>query len=70
MESPTSTQISEESSKYDTSTEDEEESEAIEIHQVHNVLSKRTHDENDTSEENSVIEIEPHTVNGEQNNVQ
>ena len=27
-----------------------------------------THDENDTSDENSVIEIEPSTDNGEQNN--
>ena len=27
-----------------------------------------THEENDTSDENSVIEIEPSTDNGEQNN--
>ena len=48
------------------STEDEEESEAIEIQQVHNVLNKTTHDEKDISEDKSVTEIETYQVMGRQ----
>ena len=53
--------------KRSKSTEDEEESEAIEIQQVHNVLNKTTHDAKDTSDQKSVTEIETYapTKNGE-----
>ena len=67
-ESTTSTDMSEQDSTSDTTADDIKESQSTEIHQVHNSFNKTNHDENDTSEENSVIEIEPHTVNGEQNN--
>ena len=62
--------MSEEDSASDTTADDIEESQSTEIQQVHNVMNKATHDENDTSDENSGIEIEPPTNNGEQNNVQ
>ena len=67
-ESTTSSGMSEEDSISDTTTDDIEESQSTEIQQVHNVLNKTIDDENDTSDENSSIDIEPHTVNGEQNN--
>ena len=35
---------------------------------IHNILNKATHDANDTSDENSVIEIEPPKNDGDQNN--
>ena len=50
------------------STEDEEESEAIQIQQVHSILNKTTHDEKDTSDQNSVSEIVASIENGEQDN--
>ena len=58
--------MSEEDSTSDTSTQQEEESKAIEIPQVHNILNNTTHDENDTSEDEHVAELEPYTENGEQ----
>ena len=64
----TSTDISEHDSPSDTITDDTEGSKSTEIKQVHNVLNKMTPDENDTSDENSVIEIKPLTNNEEQNN--
>ena len=60
--------MSEENSTSDIPTETTEESKPTE-QQVHHVLNKITHDEDDTSEENSVAEIRPHTMNGEQNNL-
>ena len=58
------------------STEDEGESEATETLQIHNVCNTimhdddddSIHDEDDSSGDENVIEIEPHTVNGEQDN--
>ena len=70
QESTTSSDISEEDSTSDTPMETTEASKSTEIQQVHNVLNKTIQDENDTSDENSVIEIEPPTDNGEQNNGQ
>ena len=49
-------------------TEDEEDSEAIDIQQVHNVLNKTTHDEKKTSDQNSLSEIVASIENGEQDN--
>ena len=64
----TSTDISEHDSPSDTIADDTEGSKSTEIKQVHNVLNKMTPDGNDTSDENSVIEIKPLTNNEEQNN--
>ena len=58
--------MSEQDSPSDTAADDTGGSKSTEIQQVHTVLNKTTHDENDTSEENSVIEIEPPQENGEQ----
>ena len=58
--------MSEEDSTSDTTTEDTEESEPTETLQVNNALNETTHDENDTSDENSVIEIELPNKNREQ----
>ena len=65
----TSSEISEQDSASDTtiddtSTEDEEESEAIETLQVHNVCNKSTHDEDESSEDEDITEIESIEENG------
>ena len=66
--------MSEQYSESDTSTEDEEESNTTETLQAHHCMNETAHDEenspeaeDDTSEENSVFEIESHLVNGEHN---
>ena len=76
QESTTSSEKSEQDSESNTSTEDEEESNKIQTLQVHHGMNETTHDEessseheDDKSEENSVYEIESHTVIGEQNNI-
>ena len=58
-ESTTSSKMSGQDSPSDTAADDTEGSKSTQIQQVHTVLNKTTHDENDTSEEDSVIEIEP-----------
>ena len=72
--SSTSPEKSEQDSESDTSTVDEQEATTTETLQVHRGMNQTTlGDENaseaedDTSEENSVYEIESHLVNGEQN---
>ena len=72
--STTSSEKSEQDSESCTTTEDEEEPNITEIHQVHNVLNETTHDEqnvseteDDTSEEENVIEMQTYENNGEQN---
>ena len=76
-ESLTSSDMSEQDSESDTTADDIEESKPTEALQIHNVCNTTMHDENnsicedDSSEdENSVIEIESHSENGEQDNVQ
>ena len=76
-ESTTSSEISQQDSESDTSTEDEEEPNTTQTFQVHNVLNNSIHDqenssedENDTSDGNSVDEMQTHENNGEQNNKQ
>ena len=70
-ESTTSSEKSEQDSESDTSTQDEEVSEPTQTFQTHNIVNETIHDEenltqgeDDTSEENSVYEIESHLVNG------
>ena len=72
--STTSSEKSEQDFKSDITTDDEEETNTTETHQVHNVLNETTHDEenvseteDDTSEEENVIEIQTYENNGEQN---
>ena len=72
--STTSSEKSEQDSEFGTTTEDEEEPNTTETHQVHNVLNETTHDEenvseseNDTSQEENVIEMQSYENNGEQN---
>ena len=72
-ESTTSSVKSEQDSESDTSTEDEQETDTTETLQVHHGMNEMTHDEenpseaeDDTSEENSLHEME-HLVNGGQN---
>ena len=67
-QSTTSMAISEEDSTSAKPTETTKGSKSTEMQQVHNVLNESTHNENNTYDENSVIEIEPPTNNGEQNN--
>ena len=50
----------EQDSESDTSTEDEEESNTTQTLQVHNVLNETHNDQDESSEENSVIEIQPY----------
>ena len=50
------------------STETKEDSKSIGTSQVHMVLNKSTQDKAYSSEDEHVTEIEPYTVNGEQNN--
>ena len=66
--------MSEQDSKSDITTEDVQETNTTETHQIHNVLNETTHDEenvseaeNDTSQEENVIEIQTYENNGEQN---
>ena len=66
--STTSRDMSEQDFASDTITDDSEGSEPTETHQVHNVLNETTHDQDDSSEDENMIEIEPHSVNGEKNN--
>ena len=63
-ESTTSSEISAQDSGSDTITADTEESKPTETLQIHNVSSKAIHHENDSSEDISVIEIEPPNVMG------
>ena len=72
--STTSSDKSEQDSESDTTTEDEEEPNTTETHQVYNVLNETTHDEenvseaeDDTSQEENVIEIQIYENNREQN---
>ena len=66
--------MSEQISKSDITNDDEEETNTTETHQVHNVLNETIHDEensseaeNDTSQEENVIEMQTYKNNGEQN---
>ena len=66
-ESTTSTEMLEENTASDTPTEDIEESKSSETHQLPNILNESTHDEDDTSQDKLVTEIElPTQENGEQ----
>ena len=67
--STTSSEMPEHDSESDTTADDTEESNPTETLQIHNVCNTK-HDEDDSSQDENVIEIEPHTVNGEQNNAQ
>ena len=66
--------MSEQDSKSDTTIEDEQETNTTETHQIHNVLNETTHNEenvseaeDDTSDEENVIEMQTYENNGEQN---
>ena len=70
--STTSSEESEQDSESGTTTEDEEESNTTQTHQVYNVLNENTHDEqnvseteDDTSENEHIIEIETFEEYGE-----
>ena len=72
--STTSSDKSEQDSESDITTEDEQETNTTETHQVHNVLNITTHDEenvskaeDDTSQEENVIEMQIYENNREQN---
>ena len=72
--STTSSDKSEQNSDSDITTEDEQETNTTETHQVHNVLNETTHDEenvseveDDTSQEENVIEMLMYENNREQN---
>ena len=72
--STTSSNKSEQDSESDITTEDEQETNTTETHQVHNVLNETTHDEenvseaeDDTSQEENVIEMQIYENNREQN---
>ena len=72
--STTSSDKSEQNSGSEIATEDEEETNTIETHQVHNVLNETTHDEenvseaeDDTSQEENVILMQIYENNQEQN---
>ena len=76
-ESSTASEMSEYDSESYTPTEGEQEPNTTETHQVHSVLNNILHNEDnssepedDSSEENSVNEIETYENNGEQNDVQ
>ena len=69
-----SSENSEQDSESDTSTEDEQKSNTTETPQIHNVLNNTINDEHDSiydedesSQEENVKEIELHENNGEQN---
>ena len=72
--STTSSDKSEQNSDTDITTEDELETNTTETHQVHNVLNETIHDEensseaeDDTSEDESVTEMQTYENNGEPN---
>ena len=65
-ESTTSSEMSEQDSASETTADDTEESKPAETLQVHNVLNKTTHAENDSSEDEHITELEPPKDNGEQ----
>ena len=74
QKSTTSSDKSEQHSESDITTDDEEETNTTETHQGHNVLNKTTHDEensseteDETTEEENVIEMQTYENNGEQN---
>ena len=74
QKSTTSSDKSEQNSESDITYEDEEEINATETHQVHNVLNETIHDEensseaeDDTSEDENVTEMQTCGNNGEQN---
>ena len=65
--------MSERDSKSDITTEDEQETNRTQTHQIHNVLNENTHDEqnvseteDDTSEDENVTEMQTYGNNGEQ----
>ena len=71
--STTSSELSEQDSKSDIMTEDEQEPNTTETHQVHNVLNETTHDqensleaEADKSEDENVTDMQTYGNNGEQ----
>ena len=72
--STTSSDKSGQDSESDITTKDEQETNTTETHQVHNVLNETTHDEenvseaeDDTSQEEHVIEMQIYENNREQN---
>ena len=72
--STTSSDKSEQDSESDITTEDEQETNTTETHQVHIVLNETTHDEenvseaeDDTSQEENVIQMQIYENNQEQN---
>ena len=74
MKSTTSSDKSEQNSKSDITTEDEEEINITETHQVHNGLNETTHDEensseaeDNTSEDENITEMQTYENNGDQN---
>ena len=64
--STTSSGKSEQSSELYITYEDEEETNTTEIHQVHNVLNQTIHDEENSSEDENVTEMQTYGNNGEQ----
>ena len=72
--STTSSDKSEQNSESDITTDDEEETNTTETHQLHNVLNETIHDEensseaeDDTSQEENIIEMQIYENNREQN---
>ena len=72
--STTSSDEPEQNSESDITTEDEDKTNTTKTHQVHNVLNETTHDEenvseteDDTSEDESVTEIQTYENNGKEN---
>ena len=64
-ESTTSQELSEEDTTSGTPSQDTEESKPTETLQVHTICNKSTHDEDDSYQDENMIEIEPYKVNGE-----
>ena len=72
--STTSSDKSEQNSESDITTEDEDKTNTTETHQLNNVLNETTHDEensseteDETTEEENVVEMQTYENNGEQN---
>ena len=63
----TPSEKSEKDFKSDTSTEDEQETNTAETLQVHHGLNETIHDEDNTSEDENVAEMQTYENNGEQN---
>ena len=63
----TFTELSEQDSASDITADDTEQAKPTETHQVHNVLNKTTHDQDDSIKDQPITEIELPTKNGEQN---